>query len=165
MAFPSITYLSLYGLIGLKPYINAPCLATFHEGWYRKAERFSSPLPSLSEYGVYRPPSKEVDPATWHRSFPNLLRLTIRAGLRILTSFLRSLSSDPDSLPALRMMSVRYPDSFITEKEQAIMKGLAQVRREAYQMDFTLYFETERPLQIPLFFGEVSDCLSNSCGL
>ena len=62
------------------------------------------------------------------------------------------------------MMTAGDPNTLFTEEAQAIMKDLAQVRREAYQMDFTLYFETEWPLQIPLFFGEVSDCLSNSCG-
>ena len=68
MAFSSLTYLSLFGVLGLKPYINTPCLVTFHDGGSSPPESFSSP--------------------------------------------------------------------------------------EAYQMDFTLYFETERPLQIPLFFGE-----------
>ena len=162
MAFPSLTYLSLFGVIGLKAYINAPCLVTFHEGLGDIFEPLSSPVASLVEYGAFLPPTHEGYTAKWHRSFPNLLRLSIRAGPRVLLPFLRSLSSDPHSLPALQMITARDPGTLFTEKKQSIMKALVQVRRDAYQMDLALYFETEPPFRIPLFFGEVSDCLSNN---
>ena len=162
MAFPFLTYLSLFGVTGLKAYINAPCLVTFHEGFGDIFEPLSSPVASLVEYGAYRPPLHEGYPAKWHRSFPNLLRLSIRAGPPVLISFLRSLSSDPHSLPALQMITARNPNTLFTEEERSIMKALVQVRRGAYQMDFTLCFETGRPFRIPLFFGEVSNCLSNN---
>ena len=155
MAFPSLTYLSLFGVIGLKAYINAPCLVTFHEGLGDIFEPLSSPVASLVEYGAFCPGNT----AEWHRSFPNLLRLSIRAGPRVLISFLRSLSSDPHSLPALQMITAKNPNTSFTEKKQAIMQALVQVRRETYQMDLTLYFETEPPFRIPLFFGEVRNCL------
>ena len=159
MAFPSLTYLSLFEVTGLKSYINAPCLVTFHEGLGDIFEPFSSPVASLVEYGAYRPPPHEGNAAKWHRSFPNLLKLSIRAGPLVLIQFLRSLSSDPHSLPALQMITARNPTSLFTEEEQSIMKAFVQVRRETYQMDLTLYFETERPFRIPLFFGEVSNYL------
>ena len=46
---PSLTYLSLCGVIGLKLYINASCLATFHERWRKIFKLFTSPAPSLVE--------------------------------------------------------------------------------------------------------------------
>ena len=39
---------------GLKPYINIPCLVTFHGGWGKISESFSSPVPSIVEHGVFR---------------------------------------------------------------------------------------------------------------
>ena len=163
MTFPSLTYLSLFGVTGLKAYINAPCLVTFHEGFGDIFEPLSSPVASLEEYGVCHPPPHEGYTANWHRSFPNLLRLSIRAGPRFLIPFLRCLSGDSHSLPALRMITVGDQHTFLTEEEQSSMKALVQVRRDACQMDLTLYFETGRPFRIPLFFGKVSDCLSNNC--
>ena len=41
--FPSLTYLSLYHVSGLKPYINAPHLVTYHES--RRSVRESFPAP------------------------------------------------------------------------------------------------------------------------
>ena len=166
MAFPSLTYLSLFGVLGLKPYINAPCLVTFHDGGSSPPESFSSPVPSLVEYGVDHWAFDEPDHANWHHSFPNLLRLIIRTGPRVLILFLRSLSSDPHSLPALQMITAGGPNtssvlqmitggdrnSSFTEEEQVIMKGLVQVRKEACQMDLILHFETEPLFKIPIFF-------------
>ena len=155
VTFLSLTYLSLYGVIGLKLYIDAPCLVTFHENCDSIPEPFSSPVPSLVEYGVFLPSSDDVNPAKWHRYFPNVSRLSIRAHWSVLISFLRSLSGDPHSLPALQTISARMLGASFTEEKQAIMKGLIQVRR-----DLMLYSETEPPFQIPLFFGQVSHCLS-----
>jgi hypothetical protein len=161
MAFPSLAYLSLYEVFGLKPYINAPCLVTFHEGW--NEELFSSPVPSLKEYGVFYPSFDGANPATWHRYFPNLLRLSIRAKPSVLEPFLRSLSRDLHSLLALQTISVRVPYGSFTEKEQETITALVWERREACQTDLMLHFDTKPPFQLPLFFGEVSHCLSNDC--
>jgi hypothetical protein len=159
MAFPSLTYLSLYGVIGLKRYINAPCLVTYHEGW--SEESFSSPLPSLVEYGLLYSCFNDANLAGWHCSFPNVLRLSIYADQPIVISLLHSLSRDPHSLPALQTISVRSPSVIFTEEEKASIKDLVRVRGEACQMDVMLYLDTKRPFHNPMFFGEVRNCLSN----
>ena len=177
MALPSLTYLSLYGVLGLKPYINAPCLVTFHDGGSSPSESFSSPVPSLVEYGVDHWAIDEPNQTNWHHSFPNLVRLIIRTGSRVLISFLRSLSGDPHSLPALQMITAGRPNpssvlqmitagdrwpSF-TGEERLIMKGLVQVRREVCQIDLILHFETEPLFELPYRFGKVSDYPSSNC--
>jgi hypothetical protein len=162
ISFPSLTYLSLYAVTGLKPYINAPCLVTYHE--WGSTESFPSPVPSLVEYGVLCPGNLDTHPANWHRSFPNMSRLFMPAYLPTLISFCRSLSRDPHSLPALQMISMRVPTGLFPEKEQAIIRDLVRVRAEACQMDVILHLDTEPPYQNPIFFGEVSHCLSyDSC--
>jgi hypothetical protein len=158
IAFPSLTYLSLYEVIGLKPYINAPCLITYHEGGCQ--ESFSSPLPSLVEYGVYCPSSNDTNPARWHRSFPNMSRLSIRGPSFSLVSFFRSLSHDPYTLPALQTISAGSPNGPFTEKEQAIIRNLVRVRGEACQTHVMLYFDMKEQYKIPIYFGEVSHCIS-----
>src|SRR5258706_10700889 len=70
--FPSLTYLSLFGVNGLKPHVNAPRLTTYHEGGDIVDETFNIPLPSLVEYAVCHTPTSSLDPATWHLSFPNI---------------------------------------------------------------------------------------------
>jgi hypothetical protein len=159
MAFPSLTYLSLDAITGLKPYINAPCLVTYHDGW--SGEPFSSPVPSLVEYGAFCLPFGDVNPARWHCSFPNVLRLSIRARPATIVAFFRSLSCDPQLLPALQTISVGAPNLSFTEKEQEIIRYLVWVRREACQMDVRLYFDMKRPFHIPIFFGKVSHGPSN----
>jgi hypothetical protein len=165
ISFPSLTYLSLYAVAGLKPYINAPCLATYHEQGTK--ESFSSPVPSLVEYGVLCSRNLDEDPASWHRSFPNMSRLSIRAYSPTLISFCRSLSRDPHSLPALQTICMRVLDGPFPEKEQAVIRDLVRVRGKACRMDIILYFDTRRPYQYPIFFGKVSHrllydlCVSN----
>jgi hypothetical protein len=156
--FPSLTYLSLYRVFGLKPYINTPCLVTYHEGWGE--ESFPSPIPSLEEYGVCSPSRDVKEPSRWHRSFPNMLRLCIRGPPLFVIPVFRSLSDDPHSLPALQTISVGTLSVPITEEEKAIIRALVRVRGDACHADVMLYFDTKRPFQIPIFFGGVSHCLS-----
>jgi hypothetical protein len=158
ISFPSLTYLSLYAVPGFKPYINAPCLVVYHE--WGPTESFPSPVPSLVEYGVLCSGYHDENPASWHRSFPNMSRLSIRAYLPTLISFCRSLSHDPHSLPALQTISARVANGRFPEQEQAIIRDLVRVRAEACQMDVILHLDTKRPYQDPIFFGEVSHCLS-----
>jgi hypothetical protein len=160
IAFPSLTYLSLYKVFGLKPYINAPCLATYHEGWSEGS--FPSPVPSLVEYGLYSF-FDDLNLAWWHHSFPNLSRLSIQADAAILISLLRFLSRDPHSLPALQTISARALGGPFTEEEKASISDLVRVRGEACQMGLILYLDTKQPFHNPIFFGEVSHCLSNVC--
>jgi hypothetical protein len=159
ISFPSLTYLSLFRVRGLKPYINTPCLVSYHEGF--SEEPFSSPVPSLVDYRVYCPSTNHAHPARWHRSFPNMLRLTIRGHPPVLLLFFHSLSRDPHSLPALRTISARPRNVSFTEKQQELIRDLVQARGRACQMDVMLYFDTKQPFHNPISFGEVRYCLSN----
>ena len=154
--FPSLTYLSLYEMSHLTPHINAPCLITYHQCSSNPRKSFTAPLHSLVEYGLLSLGSYRLDLAEWHSFFPNISRLSIRTEARHLISFLGSLSIHPHLLPALQIISVwcfRGNSARITKQEQQTMKDLVQVRSVACHLDVALYFETEQPFQIPLFFG------------
>ena len=160
--FPSLTYLSLYHVRGLKPHINAPCLNTYHEGMDTARESFSTPLPSLVEYGLYGSYFDASDPSKWHYFFPNISRVAIRAVPPVLVALLDSLSTHLPSLFALRTISVGTVtgDAQFTEDEQETMKSLIGVRGDVCQMGVALRFEEAPSFQIPIFFG-VSHCTIN----
>jgi len=155
--FPSLTYLSLYEVSGLKPHINAPCLVTYHEGADAVHESFSTPLPSLVEYGLYGPNFGHSDPTKWHNFFPNISRVAIRAVPYVLVTLLDSLSTHL-SLLALRTISVGSvgEDIQFTEDERKTLKRLVGVQSAACHMDVELCFEETPPFQFPIFFGAVS---------
>ena len=158
MAFPSLNYLSLYKVRGLKPRMDAPCLVTYHEGGCMLEESFDTPLPSLVEYGVCGLPASYSDPATWHLSFPNITRLALRARQPVLLSFLDSLAHQPHSLPALQVVSAgnSFEHVKIAEDIQKMMKNLIMVRSEACHKNVVLWVENGPPIfQIPIFFGNV----------
>ena len=160
VTFPSLTYLSLLSVRGLKPHVNAPRLVTYHEEGYMARESFNLSLPSLVEYGLYHPTARDVDPATWHLPFPNIQRLAIRADDLVLLSFLTSLANQPHSLPALQTISVGNPDARsyrIAESVRERIESLVLVRNEACNVNIMLFFESVAPFQIPIFFGAVSD--------
>ena len=158
VGFPSLTYLSLYEVRGLKPHIHAPCLETYHEGADTMHESFSTPLPSLVEYGLYGPNSSDSDPAKWHKFFPNISRVAIRAVPSVLIPLLDSLSTHLPTLLALHTISVGTVtvDTQFTEGEQETMKSLIGVRGDKCNMGVALHFEEEPSFQIPIFFGAVS---------
>ena len=160
VAFPSLTYLSLFNVTGLKPYINAPFLATYHEDGHisGQAESFSAPLLSLVEYGVYFLQSGTSAPTEWHLSFPNVIRVSIRAAPLVLESFLAALSRQPQLLPALQAISVGWRNKVFKKKDQTSMEILVRSRSKACHVGVALYFETGPPFHIPLFFGHVSHC-------
>jgi hypothetical protein len=91
VAFPSLTYLSLFDVPGLKSHIIAPCLTTYHESGsdIEPREIFPAPLPSVVEFGVF---GSDLHPIEWHHSFPNLERLSMRSRPRSLISVLYTLS-------------------------------------------------------------------------
>ncbi len=155
--FPSLTYLSLSKVSGLKPHINAPCLVTYHEGADTLHEFFSTPLPSLVEYGLYGPDLGHSDPTKWHSLFPNISRVAIRALPHVLVTLLDSLSSQL-SLLALRTISVGSvrEDIQFTEDEQETLKRVIEIRSDACHREVALCFEKAPPFQIPIFFGAVS---------
>jgi len=161
--FPSLIYLSLYDVRGLKPHVNAPCLVTYHEGADTTQESFSTPLPSLVEYGLYDPASGHSDPTKWHILFPNISRVAIRAVPRVAMLLLDSLSAHLRFLLVLRMICVGpvkedhfTEDIQFTEDEQKTMKSLIGVRSDACHVDVELCFEKTLPYRIPIFFGAVS---------
>ena len=164
VTFPCLTYLSLSGVRGLKPHVNAPRLVTYHEEGLMADESFSISLPSLVEYGVFHSTASNLYPAMWHLSFPNIQRLAIRAVELVLLSFFTSLANQPHLLPALQTISVGGTHEIIspiTEGVQEKVESLVLVREEACNRNVVLYIETKAPFQIPIFFGAVSDLSVN----
>ena len=147
--FPQLTFLSLYDVAGLKCYINAPNLVTYHEGgFYSISESFSAPLPSLVEYGLFDPLSGSRA-KTWHQYFPNVSRISIRAGPRTLVSLLDSLSDSP--LSGLQTISVGLRGGSAFGEDEKEFMGKALSKRILHLLLF------EKPSrQIPLFFADVS---------
>ena len=157
VAFPSLIYLSLYEVHGLKPHIDVPCLITYHEGGSTIHESFSAPLSTLIELGVYDIRAVNPHLAEWHLLFPNILRLSLRAEQHVLFSWLDSLATQPHSLPALQMIGVgESHEIVIPEDIQRTMESLVRVRGKSCGIDIVLHFEKEPSFQIPLFFGAVS---------
>jgi hypothetical protein len=152
VAFPSLTYLSLYYVGGLKPHINAPCLATYHEGGSTEMESFSAPLHSLLEYGVEPSISGDIDITRLHDSFPNITRITIRSYQPRLISFVAALAQHPDALPAVQTISA---EGMTTDEGKKVMEESIRARSEACQMDITLHF-TGPSYKPSLFFSMVS---------
>ena len=154
--FPCLTYLSLSGVRGLKPHVNAPRLVTYHEEGFMARESFSISLPSLVEYGVYRSTPSNSDPATWHLSFPNVQRLAIRAGRSVLLRFFTSLANQPHILPALQTISTgeNGGDTYeVRSGDQQKIKSLVSMRNQACDVNVVVYFGVVAPFQIPIFFG------------
>ena len=163
--FPSLTYLSLNNVSGLKPHINAPCLVTYHESLCTVRESFLAPVPSLVEYGVYGLEPSYSDPIVWHRAFPNILRLSIRSGPHLIISLFDTLSGQPHSLPSLQMIGAgpaRIWYTWFSEGQQETMRSLIRARNEVCHLDVALYFEMRQPFHIPLFFSDVRRFLSNT---
>ena len=156
LAFPSLTYLSLIDVRGLKPHVNAPRLVTYHEG-YMRDESFNHSLLALVEYGVY---PHSLGPAAWHLSFPNIQRLAIRAEDLTILSIFTSLANQPHLLPTLQTIGVgnAYGKTYyIAEAIQEKIESLVLVRNEACDGNVVVCFETQAPFQIPIFFGTVGD--------
>ena len=160
VSFPSLTYLSLFAVRGLKHHVNAPRLVTYHEGGSLAGESFNTSLPSLLEYGVYYPNDSNSDPATWHLSFPNVQRMAIRAGELAIISFFTSFANQTHLLPALQTISAggrHGRTNQIAEGVKEKIESLVRVRNEACDVNIVLYFERAAPFQIPVFFAAVSD--------
>ena len=146
--FLPLTFLSLYDVAGLKCYINAPNLVTYHEGgFYSISESFLAPLPSVVEYGHFDPiPGSTAK--TWHQYFPNVSRLSIRADTRALVSLLDSLS---DSFSGLQTISVGLRGGVEFGEDEKGYMGKVLSKRILHLLLF------EKPSrQIPLFFADVS---------
>lgn len=154
--FPSLTYLSLYNVTGLKPHMDAPHLITYHEGGNTIIESIPMSLNSIKEYGVYHLESIVPDLTTWHPALTNVSTLSIRAYSRVLVDFLKSLAGHPHLLPALRVISVRGIAGILAKDDERLIRENVQLRSKACQVDIALYIEGELPFQIPMFLGRVS---------
>ena len=150
--FPSLTFLSLWNMPGLKPHLNAPCRTTYHEGGTTQSESFSAPLHSLVEYGIY---GLESSYSEWHLAFPNLSRLSIRTNPPTIISFLDFFSNHRHSFPLLQTISAGFISSRFTKAEREIME--AKVR----DLDVVLHLGAGASFHIPMFFGDVSHRPSN----
>lgn len=73
-----------------------------------------------------------------------------------LISLLGSFANQPHLLPALQTISVGKYGVETHVKYKAIIRDFFRVQSKACHMDVELYFETDAPFQIPLFFGEVN---------
>ena len=154
--FPSLTYLSLYDVTGLKPHMDAPCLATYHEGGSTMDESFPASSRSIVEYGVVRPRFSAPDLTKWDRDFPNVSRLAVRTDLDCRVGVLECLASHPHLLPALRMISLRNPYGLRIEGSEEPILQIVESRREAYRMDIAVHFEAGNTFQIPITLAIVS---------
>ncbi len=155
VTFPSLTYLSLFGVRGLKHHVNAPRLVTYHESRVPAGDSFNAPLPSLAEYGVYHPHASTADLATWHLSFPNIQRLAIRADERVILSIFTSLADQPHLLPALQTISagnIHGVSYGIEDRVKGRMESLVLARNEARNGNVMLCCERIAPFQVPIFF-------------
>ena len=152
VVFPLLTYLSLLSVIGLKSYVSAPCLTTYHEGGCVLQDNFPTPIQSLVEYGVYCHKRIGLYPTRLNYDFPNLSRLSIWSQPLVLISLLECLADDPQLLPTLQKISIKERDTKLTGDDKELMYRLVRARREASHMDTRLYFETAQPFQIPIFF-------------
>jgi hypothetical protein len=163
LGFHLLNHLALFGVGGLKPNINAPCLVTYHESGCTITESFSTPMPSLVEYGICGIESRYPDPTEWHRSYPNMERLAIQADPFVLTALLRSLSRRPYSLPALKMISASsatgmwgegFPDA-----DQETMERLIWTRSKVLHRGIALHSHLGKHFHLPIRFAFVSRCL------
>jgi hypothetical protein len=155
--FPSLTYLSLFDVYGLKEYIVAPNLITFHQGGWTLRERFREPQRFLVEYGTFGLDIFYADPSELYHEVPYISTISIRAEPPDLISWLRSLSNSY-VLRDLETISVgpqkRYAK--FTKEERETMESLVLARSYDCERDIELCVEDGLQLEVPLFFAEVS---------
>jgi hypothetical protein len=154
---PSLTYLSLYAVVNLKPRIVAPALVTYHEGGYSIRESFPTSLPTVTEYGLFDTSGACLDFGELHHFFPHTSRLSIRAPVPHLQLILESLANEPACLPHLQIVAVG-PTSRkmqVGDQELRVMKDSFLARNIANKTNVTLCVKTEESLHIPLYFAFV----------
>jgi hypothetical protein len=164
LSLPSLTYLSLYAVVNLKPRIVAPALVTYHEGGYSIRESFPASLPTVTEYGIFDAPEACPDFVELHHFFPHISRLSIRAPVPHLPSILASLANKPAFLPHLQIIAVGSPSRNIQvgDKELRVMKESVLARNIANKTNITLCVKTEESFHIPLYFALVCCYLPSS---
>ena len=156
--FPSLTFLSLYGVNNLKHRMNVPVLTTYHEGGGIEGEDFPTSLPLLAEYGIFHSGDALLpNVMKLHRCYPDLHRLSIRAYPSDVMSFLHSFVDQPNALPMLRILAVGTSRSGASASKKLKNKVINHItgRNFTSEVKFTVYFEDSAPFKVPLFFGAV----------
>src|SRR5258706_6237228 len=156
LEFPSLSFLSLFGVKNFKHRISVPALTTYHEGYMPEEESFSVPLPLITEYGFFNLLTNQpINVTRLHQCYPNLSRVSVRARVSIVKAFLHSLSGQPTSLLMLRILAVEFTHGKkerSKEDEDSMMNDVS-VRNTATSVKMELCFDGK--LRVPLYFGAV----------
>ena len=157
LEFPSLRFLSLHIVKNIKHRMNVPALTTYHESDIMEEESFPMSLPSLIEYGIYRP--KDISPfnvTKLHQCYPNISRLSTRARPSNVRQLLHSLSGQPTALPMLQILAVdvMYNSTPYSGEDKESMMNVVSVRNMASSVKMELCFDGRA--RLPLYFGDVS---------
>jgi len=159
LTFPSLTFLSLFTVTGLKQHINAPYLVTYHEGGSSIRESLSAPQQSLVEYGIYlQDPDilypDGIDPTVWNHHFPNISRLSMQVPSHLLKRVVDSLCGHTHPLPPLQMITVKGLGGRIEGEESKFLESRLRGRNEAHHTGVVLRRSEDRqPYHLPPFFA------------
>ena len=156
LEFPSLRFLSLFGVRNIKHRMNVPALTTYHESDTTAKESFSVSLPSLIEYGIpgfIKEPFLNV--MRLHQCYPNISRLSLRAHLYAVKPFLHSLSNQPTALPMLRILAVGEVYGVMKYSGEDIdsMREDVSIRNMASSVKMELCFDGKD--RVPLYFAYV----------
>ena len=156
LEFPSLRFLSLFGVQNIKHRMNVPALTTYHESGTTEEESFSVSLPSLIEYGIRRLiKGPFLNVTRLHQCYPNISRLSLRAHPYAVKPFLHSLSSQPTALPMLSILAVGEVYGVMKYSEEDIdsMRKDISIRNMASSVKMELCFNGKD--RVPLYFAYV----------
>ena len=157
LEFPSLRFLSFNRVHNIKHRMNVPALTTYHESEEMEEESFPMSLPSLIEYGVYRPnDNSPINVTKLHQCYPNISRLSTRDRPSNVRQFIHSLSSQPTALPMLQILAVEdvYRSTRYSGEDKESMRNDVSVRNMASSVKMELCFDGRA--RLPLYFGDVS---------
>ena len=156
LEFPSLRYLSLFGVRNIKHQMNVPVLTTYHESGTTEEESFSVSLPFLIEYGIHRlVKAPFLNVTRLHQCYPNISRLSLRAHPYAVKPFLHSLSSQPTALPMLRVLAVGevHDCTGYSGEDKDSMRKAVFMRNMASSVEMELCFDGKD--RVPLYSAYV----------
>ena len=156
LEFPSLRFLSLFGVQNIKHRMTVPALTTYHESDTTEEESFSVSLPLLIEYGVRRLIKEPfLNVTRLHQCYPNISRLSLRVHPYAVKPFLHSLSNRPTALPMLRILAVGevYGVMKYSEEDKDSMRKDVFMRNMARSVKMELCFNGKD--RVPLYFAYV----------
>jgi hypothetical protein len=156
LEFPSLRFLSLFAVGGIKHRMNVPALTTYHESERLENESFPMPIPTLVEYGIYG--LKKESPFNimkLHQCYPNISHLSVRGSPSDVKRFILSLCGQPTALPMLRILAVDrvHSSNSCSGDDEHSMKHNVFVRNMARSVKMELCFNGM--IRVPLYFGKV----------